>query len=111
MAQRQHVVITDDLDGSENANGYTFAFNGTTYEIDLGDANRDKLIEVLQPFIEVARKTSSRGGSSARRAPASNRDANEGRAARAWAREQGIAVPARGRVPREILDKFRRSVN
>lgn len=56
MAQKKQVVITDDIDGSADAKPYTFAFNGTTYEIDLAPANRDSLIRALQPFIDNGRR-------------------------------------------------------
>ena len=56
MAQKTQVEITDDIDGSGNAKPYTFAFNGTEYEIDLAPANRDSLIRALQPYIDHARR-------------------------------------------------------
>ena len=50
MAKNVSVVITDDLDGSENAQTVSFGFNGVTYEIDLAAKNRAKLEKALAPF-------------------------------------------------------------
>ena len=36
MSKSVSVIITDDLDGSENAETVSFGFDGVTYEIDLG---------------------------------------------------------------------------
>jgi hypothetical protein len=57
----------------------------------------------LTPFIEHARKA----GPGQRRRPgrtASNRDRNGG--IRAWAKGQGIAVSARGRIPASIVEQY-----
>ena len=55
MAKKTVVTVVDDLDGSESAETVTFAYGGTTYEIDLGPANRDALNAALSPFISAAR--------------------------------------------------------
>lgn len=36
MSKSVSVIITDDLDGSENAETVSFGFDGVIYEIDLG---------------------------------------------------------------------------
>ena len=36
MSKRVSVIITDDLDGSQNAETVLFGFDGVTYEVDLG---------------------------------------------------------------------------
>lgn len=43
----------------------SFAFKGSTYEIDLGEENADTFTEVLEPWIAAACKT---GGHASRRA-------------------------------------------
>jgi hypothetical protein len=47
------VIISDDLDGSENAETVSFGFDGVTYEIDLGKKNRSGLKRAFAPFIEA----------------------------------------------------------
>lgn len=103
MAQRVHVVLEDDIDGSEAAETVSFALDGTTYEIDLNDQNAAALREALSPYIGHARKASRarRGaGSSARSSSGSASDI------RAWARSNGHQVSDRGRVPQEIVDAY-----
>ncbi|MFS0701143.1 histone-like nucleoid-structuring protein Lsr2 [Cellulomonas sp. 179-A 4D5 NHS] len=67
MATQTRVLVTDDLDGSEGARTYRFAWGDTGYEIDLTDAHRDDLLRALEPYITAARKTpaSRRPGSRA----------------------------------------------
>jgi nucleoid-associated protein Lsr2 len=54
MSKSVSVIITDDLDGSENAETVSFAFDGVTYEIDLGKKNRSRLKRHLHPSSRLA---------------------------------------------------------
>jgi hypothetical protein len=47
-------VITDDLDGTHDAQPVQFGWDGVMWEIDLAEANRKKLEEALRPFLEKA---------------------------------------------------------
>jgi Lsr2 len=60
MATTTITVITDDLDGSENANTYRIINpeDGRTYTVDLAPANFDLLCKSLAPFLEAARPAS-----------------------------------------------------
>ena len=105
MAQHTQVIVTDDLDGSEEGvRSYRFAWQDTVYEIDLNDAHRDELLRVLQPYIDAGRRKG--------RKPAAARSGSttgENLAAvRAWARENGHEVSDRGRVPNAIVEAYRR---
>ena len=83
MSKSVSVIVTDDLDGSENAETVSFGFDGVTYEVDLAAKNRAKLEKALAPFIEAGRRL---------RAP---RPAASG--ARAAYRSTGVrCVPGRG---------------
>ena len=105
MARKVQVILLDDIDGSEAKRTVTFALDGKAYEIDLNEANLDKLSEALEPFISKARRTSSttRRSAGAGRSTAGGGDAS---AVRSWAREQGFEVSDRGRVPKEIRDSY-----
>jgi hypothetical protein len=48
-------VITDDLDGSPDAQPYEFTWDGTTWTIDLAEKNRKKLEDALRPYLDKAR--------------------------------------------------------
>lgn len=105
----QTVVTTDDFDGSANASTVSFAFDGTTYEIDLSKKNRTALEKALKPWIAAARKTSGRGRRPAarvRRAAAKSTDLG---AVRAWASSNGYTVAARGRISAEVMDAYNAS--
>ena len=100
------VQLIDDLDGSVIADGaggtVSFALAGRSYEIDLSDANIEKLEDLLQPYIDAARSTSGR---SARRSPTSVSSGDLG-AIREWARANGHVVGDRGRVSSEIREAY-----
>ncbi|WP_040158664.1 histone-like nucleoid-structuring protein Lsr2 [Nigerium massiliense] len=102
MAQRVHIVLTDDLDGSDAVETVTFGLDGNTYEIDLSEQNVAKLRDALQPYVAVARKVTTRRTPGKRR-PSSDSSATD---IRAWAQAQGMTVSSRGRVPAEIREAY-----
>jgi hypothetical protein len=104
MAQKVQIVLEDDVDGGEATQTVTFALDGTSYEIDLNDANADKLRAAFAPFVGHARKVSG-GQRRGRRqvAVASGASAKE---IRDWARSNGHTVPDRGRIPAEVRSAF-----
>ena len=103
MAKTVSVVITDDLDGSPDAETVSFGFDGHSYEIDLGKKNLAKLEKSLQPFMEAGRKTAARKAAKAPRAAGSRVDRA---AVRAWAAGQGLKVSERGRISAEVMSKY-----
>ncbi len=105
MARKVQMILLDDMDGSEAKRTVTFALDGKSYEIDLNEANLDKLSGALAPFVEKARKTATtaRRSTGTRRATTGGSDAS---AVRTWARENGFEVSDRGRVPKEVRDAY-----
>src|ERR1700749_4932231 len=107
MAQEIQILLIDDLDGSEADGTVRFGLDGTDYEIDLNAEHAQALREALAPYVHAARRAGggarrpARGG---RRAPASGVDSTE---VREWAKAQGIDVKDRGRVPAELVVKFK----
>lgn len=104
MAQQKHVIVTDDLDGSEGAKTYRFVWQDATYEIDLTDAHRDELLRALAPYIDAAHRV-RRGRRSASSTPRPR--AEDQAAVRAWARENGHEVSDRGRIPTKVVEAYR----
>jgi hypothetical protein len=104
MAQIIQTLFIDDLDGSEAAGTVRFALDGTEYEIDLSAAHSAELSNALEQYIRHARRTGT-----ARRAPRSRRgnSAVDTAKVREWAREQGIEIKDRGRVPATVVEKYR----
>ena len=107
MAQKIQTVFVDDLDGSEAEGTVRFGLDGTDYEIDLNAEHAEALRDALAPYVRSARRAS--GGArkparGARRASASGLNTTE---VREWAKAQGIEVKDRGRVPAELVVKFK----
>jgi hypothetical protein len=105
MAQKVHIVLEDDLDGSPATETVTFGLDGKTYEIDLNDKNAGKLRDALAPYVGVAR-----GVGGTRRGRKSSASATNlgpsAREVRDWARSNGQAVPDRGRIPSDVRAAF-----
>jgi hypothetical protein len=105
MVQSVSVIVTDDMDGSAGAETVSFAFDGTSYEIDLSARNRARLEKALAPFIEAGRKSPRRS-----RARAASRAGGNGStdrtAVRAWARTAGLNVSERGRISADIIRQY-----
>jgi Lsr2 len=74
MAQKVLVQLVDDLDGtsSQDVSTVLFGLDGVSYEIDLSDANAERLRDGLQEFVDSARRTVVGSSvASARSSPAS----------------------------------------
>ncbi|MEL4503696.1 Lsr2 family protein [Luteococcus sp. H138] len=103
MAQRVHIVLEDDVDGSPAAETVSFSLDGVSYEIDLSEANAAKLREGLNVWVENARRV---GG---RRSTGKKAKAGAANDIRAWALAQGMQVSSRGRVPAEIREAYEKA--
>ena len=104
MAQRIQTLLIDDLDGGEAAGTVRFGLDGAEYEIDLSAAHNDELRKELQQYLEHARRT----GGTARSAARTRRGnaAVDTAKVREWAKEQGIEVKDRGRVPANVVEQY-----
>ncbi len=104
MAQKVNVVLIDDLDGSDASETVSFGLDGTTYEIDLNDANAAKLRDALSTYVGHGRRvgSASRRG---RRTATTNLGPST-KEMRDWARSNGYEVSDRGRVSAEIRKAF-----
>jgi len=105
MAQKITTLFIDDIDGGEAEGTVRFALDGTEYEIDLNAKHSEELRSALGKYVTHARKI----GGTARRVTA--RGSRKARmvdtvAVRTWAREQGIDIKDRGRVPGDIVAKY-----
>jgi Lsr2 len=107
VAQKIQTLFIDDLDGSEAEGTVRFGLDGTEYEIDLNAEHAQALRDALARYVRAARRAGggtrrpARGG---RRAPAGGPDRTE---VREWAKAQGIEVKDRGRVPAEVVARFK----
>ena len=103
MAQKITVVLEDDLDGGPANETVRFGIDGTEYEIDLGTANATAFRAQLAPYIAHARKA----GRAARRRPSRTAASRERSSdIRAWAKDKGIPVSDRGRIPASVVEQY-----
>ncbi|TQL66603.1 Lsr2 protein [Nocardioides albertanoniae] len=102
MAKKVQIILEDDIDGSEATETVSFALDGTTYEIDLNDANAAKLRDSLALFVGHAQKVSGRRG--AKKAAAAG--GTTPKVMREWGKANGYTVPDRGRIPAEVRTAF-----
>ena len=55
----RQITITDDMDGSPNAQTISYSFDGQDYEIDLSPENREKFRQALAPYRAKSRVVES----------------------------------------------------
>jgi len=105
MAQQIQTLFIDDIDGSAADGTVRFGLDGTDFEIDLSTTHNAELHQVLATYVTHARKV----GGPARRSSRGRRstDGIDSHKVREWARAQGIDIKERGRVPGEIIDKYK----
>ena len=97
------VEIVDDFDGTPADQTVRFAFNGASYEIDLSREHFEEFAEAIQPYIKAGRKV----GSTRRRGNAGNPTQRlENAKIRAWAKEEGLELSDRGRIPAPIVEAY-----
>ena len=108
MAKRVREELVDDFDGTEIPDGkgetVSFAYRGTSYEIDLHAKHAKEFDDLIGQYIAVARKA---GRTTATRGRAAKGDRGyDISELRGWAAKKGIDVPARGRIPQAVVDQF-----
>jgi Lsr2 len=102
LAQRTHVLYVDDIDGSDAEGTVKFGLGGTDYEIDLNKKHADQFAKAIGPYIAAARKVAS----SRRLGRGTRASKHDQSAVRTWAREHGIQISNRGRIPADVLAKY-----
>ena len=102
MAQNVTVTLEDDLTGGPAKQTVRFAFDGTDYEIDLNAKNAAAFGKQLAPYLEHARKA----GRAQPRRPGRATSRQRSGDIRAWAKEHGLAVSERGRIPASVAEQY-----
>jgi len=80
-----------------------FGLDGVHYEIDLSAKNASRFRKQLAPFIEHARRAGRRATGRPGRTAASRQRSGD---IRAWAKDHGIAVSERGRIPTSVQQQY-----
>jgi hypothetical protein len=103
MATKISVLLEDDIGGGPADETMRFEFDGSEYEIDLNEKNAAAFRRQLTPFVEHARKV---GIGQRRRSgrTASNRERSGD--IRAWAKDKGIPISERGRIPANVVEQY-----
>jgi hypothetical protein len=107
VAQKIQTLFIDDLDGSAAGGTVRFGLDGTEYEIDLNEEHAKELRDALARYAGAARRATGaarRPARTGRQVPASGVNTTE---VREWAKAQGMEVKDRGRVPAELVVKFK----
>jgi hypothetical protein len=107
VAQKIQTVFIDDLDGSTAEGTVRFGLDGTEYEIDLNAGHAKELRDALARYVDAARRVSasaSKPARGSRHRPTAGLDTT---GVREWARAQGIEVKDRGRVPADLVARFK----
>ena len=105
MAQKVSVLLVDDIDGSDADETIQFGLDGTHYEIDVNSDHGQQLREGLEPYVKKARKVTGSAARPARVRRTAASDA-ENKKIRNWARERGLDVNDRGRIPADIMAQY-----
>jgi nucleoid-associated protein Lsr2 len=77
-------------------------FGNDEYELDLTADNYAKLRKKLQPYFAAGRRLRARRATGPRTAASRQRSGD----IRAWARDHGIEVSDRGRIPAEVIARY-----
>ena len=111
MARQVITTLIDDLDGKKADRTVEFSLDGSSYTIDLSEANAGKLRKALDPYINAGTRVGrtptgripGRRGTPVR--TAGSRDEN--RLIREWAVANGHQISERGRIPQSVTDAYR----
>lgn len=101
MAQRIIRTLVDDIDGSEAAGTVRFSYLGVEYELDLSAENNAAFHAAMDPWVRAARKRKQVKGTK-QSSPHRRKSAE----IRAWAKQRGIKVNERGRIPDDVVAAY-----
>ncbi len=108
MAQKVTIALEDDLTGGPAVETVRFALEGTGYEIDLNAKNAAAFRTQLTPYVEHARRA---GRAPSRRSGPSVASRQRSGDIRAWAKQHGLAVSERGRIPASVVEQYHAAGN
>jgi len=95
MMKKVQEMLIDDLDGSPAVATVKFTYKGKTYEIDLNEKNIDKFDSCITPFIDKARVYGRK-----------RTEQQEQPDIRSWAKNKGLKIGSRGRIPATVLREY-----
>ena len=99
-------LFTDDLDGGPAEDTVRSGLDGTEHEIDLNADYAQALRGALAWYVVAARRAPAPGRA---RHPAGEGPVSDSEVC-AWAKSQGIEVKERGRMPAELVARFKAAI-
>ncbi len=110
MAEETITRLVDDLDGSDATQKVLLGLNGEWRALDLSDDNHRALLEALERYWEAALPVKGSGAArqdgTRRAAPKTKQRDYDLGFLREWAAEQKVTIPARGRIPGNVVEQF-----
>ena len=106
MAQKVQVLLVDDLDGATADETVSFSLDGVSYEIDLSSKNAAKMRDAFAGYVGSARRVGGRSRGGRARSSARSGSGTDTAAIRAWAKEQGLKVSDRCRIPADVIAQY-----
>ncbi|MFJ8857240.1 Lsr2 family protein [Streptomyces sp. NPDC102451] len=103
MAKR--VIVESDLSGDPEASTVPFAFDGKRYTIDLTEEEKEEFGKLLAKYIDVAEEVENVPANGQTTIPNQSNGPDPAKV-RAWARENGIEVNDKGRVPHSVVSQY-----
>jgi hypothetical protein len=107
VAQKIQTLFIDDIDGSAAEDTLRFGLDGAEYEIDLNAGQARELRNGLARYADAGRRVSASTRRPARIGRKAQPNALNTTEVRERAKAQGIDVKDRGRVPAELVVKFK----
>jgi hypothetical protein len=105
VAQKVVVNLVDDLDEGPADETVAFGLDGAEYEIDLSEANADRLRELLADYVAAGRRIGGRRRASGK--TTAKAAADEAGRIRKWAERNGHELASRGRIPNHVAAAYR----
>ena len=108
MAQKVQITLLCDLDDGnvEAEETLQFSLGGSAYEVDVCGKHAQQIRDGLEPFVAHARKTSAANSSSRRRPGRTAAGRDQTASVRSWAKDHGIQVNERGRIPASVVKEY-----
>lgn len=110
MARREITQFFDDLDNTplnaDEVNVVEFSYKGSTYVLDLSEANAQKFADTVEPYIAAGTKVTRIRGRGRGAGATGKSDSGRNRRIREWARNNGYSVSSRGQIARDVIDAY-----
>lgn len=103
MAREARYILIDDIDGSPAKETIRFAVGRNNFEIDLKEQHLEEFDKDMSRWVRHAREMPSR---KTEFAGTTLEGINDAPLIRAWAKEQGIPLSARGRIPDTVREQY-----